>query len=256
MDAPSVGLGRRLLLVGLLSFYALLYAGGLISYVILGGPPADSLWTAPAFLMLAALLVLWGAARRDRQLLVGCGLLALAVECVGVTWGFPFGRYRYTDALFPQVLGVPLAVGCAWIVLLAYVSQLVERCRLALPWRLVAAGAWMVGLDLVVDPLASGPLGYWRWLDGGRYHGIPASNFLGWFVLSVLLFMLLGRPRSSGLLIRRIGLSVLLFFGFLALLGRLWTVVLIASLLVLLHLLLVARGASRQQPVNLGDAAL
>ena len=37
----------------------------------------------------------------------------LAAEVLGVRTGFPFGEYAYTDALQPQVLGVPVVVPLA-----------------------------------------------------------------------------------------------------------------------------------------------
>ncbi len=42
----------------LIGAYALFWAGGLVSYVALDGPPAGSEWAAPVFLFLAAGLAL------------------------------------------------------------------------------------------------------------------------------------------------------------------------------------------------------
>ena len=38
----------------------------------------------------------------------------------------------------------------------------------------------MVALDLLIDPLASGPLGYWIWEAKGWFCGVPLVNFFGW----------------------------------------------------------------------------
>jgi putative membrane protein len=32
--------------------------------------------------------------------------------------------------------------------------------------------------------------GYWIWPNGGRYEGVPASNFLGWLVTGAAVFAL------------------------------------------------------------------
>ena len=32
--------------------------------------------------------------------------------------------------------------------------------------------------------------GYWTWPDGGRYEGVPASNFAGWFATGLGVFAL------------------------------------------------------------------
>ena len=42
-----------------------------------------------------------------------------------------------------------------------------------------AAGA-LTAWDVFLDPRMARE-GYWSWPGGGRYEGVPASNFLGWF---------------------------------------------------------------------------
>ena len=44
----------------------------------------------------------------------GGGLIA---EAVGVATGIPFGRYTYTGTLGPEVLGVPVIVPMAWVMM-------------------------------------------------------------------------------------------------------------------------------------------
>ncbi|GII82006.1 hypothetical protein Sru01_69880 [Sphaerisporangium rufum] len=44
----------------------------------------------------------------------GAVLLGYAAEWVGIRTGFPFGEYRYTDVLWPQLGGVPVIVALAW----------------------------------------------------------------------------------------------------------------------------------------------
>jgi Carotenoid biosynthesis protein len=48
--------------------------------------------------------------------------------------------------------------------------------------------AWMTAIDLLIDRLAAVALGYWRGAAPGAYYGIPARNFLGWFIVSLLIF--------------------------------------------------------------------
>ena len=51
---------------------------------------------------------------------------------------------------------------------------------------LLAAGA-LTAWDVFLDPRMARD-GYWSWPGGGRYEGIPASNFAGWFVTSTAVF--------------------------------------------------------------------
>ena len=46
------------------------------------------------------------------------------------------------------------------------------------------------GFDAKPGSLESGMVreGYWSWPGGGRYEGVPASNFLGWFATGAVVF--------------------------------------------------------------------
>lgn len=132
------------------------------------------------------------------------GVLALGAGCevVGLYTGFPFGRYVYTEAWWPTV---PLPGDHRFPLLLPFA------------WAMVAGGSarllkhrpiWMVGLaaaclDLLMEPVMVGTLGYWRWLDGGPLPGgVPVLNFVGWFLVSTGAAWLIGEsdvePRESG----------------------------------------------------------
>jgi uncharacterized membrane protein len=117
-----------------------------------------------------------------------------AIEAVGVATGFPFGAYSYSDALGPKLLGVPLVIPLAWT-WMAWPSWLVAgllvgRSTLRVPVAGLALASW----DLFLDPqmVASG---YWAWQDPRPalpgVPGIPISNYLGWFVVAVVLMALL-----------------------------------------------------------------
>ena len=212
----SAGLKVKVWWWALLLTYALLWAGGVGSQLTLGATPPGAAWAAPAFLFAAGLIVLLSAPPPDQACLAGVALLGFAAEVAGSHSGLIFGRYRYTDALFPQVWGVPLAMACAWLILSAYVKQMITAFALPAWLEVVAASLWLTALDLVIDPLAAGRLGYWHWLEGGRYYGVPLHNFLGWFAVGLVTFGLLraGRRGRWGLnrWAGRLGLSVVAFF--------------------------------------------
>ena len=113
--------------------------------------------------------------------------VGLLSEIVGVHTGFPFSTYAYTDALQPQLAGVPIVIPLAWA-MMAYpawrVGELIGWSPLAR--ALIAAGA-LTAWDVALDPQMVG-LGIWEWPNGGAYHGIPLVNFLGWFGVGFVLF--------------------------------------------------------------------
>jgi len=215
---------HKALLAALIATYAALWLGGIVSYALLGGPPPGAQWTAPAFLLLAGLAVGLSAGRQDWPVLGVAAIGGFAAEVCGVKTGWPFGQYAYTSALAPSLFGVPLVMVCAWVILTAYVRQMLWRLSLPAWLVAVAGGLWMTAMDLVIDPLAANALGYWHWAEGGSYYGIPAGNFLGWFVVSTLICGLVramdGGAAGDRPIARAVGLSVMVFFTLIALAQR------------------------------------
>ncbi len=225
--------------------YLILWIGGVASHLFFGRTPADALWAATAFLLLAGVLVLLAANPADQISLLVIALAGFAAEALGVQSGVPFGRYEYTDVLRPQLFGVPLVMAAAWMVLVAYIKTMLASFSLSAWLETLIASVWMVAIDLVIDPLAAGELNYWRWQDSGSYYGIPLQNFLGWFAVSFVIFGLLNMRRKtawpSNAWMATIGLSILLFFAFIALAHHLILIAAIGFGLCLFHLAMAYR---------------
>lgn len=184
--------------VALWLVFAVFWAGGEIT----GGAAPGALWAAPVFLLLAGMLAF-------RWELIPGVLIGFAAEIAGTHTGFPFGSYMYTDALGPKIAGVPLAIAAAWLV----VSSLATSCRW--PWSMLV----FVAADLVIDPLAAGPLHYWIWRYPGHYYGIPLTNYAGWVLVAAIIC---GVSQSRSNAKPAAGLFVMLFFAVLAVRYRLW----------------------------------
>lgn len=200
---------------GLAAAYAVLWIGGVFSHIAWGRAPEGTAWTAPAFLALAAAMTL--AAGRHRLRLALIAVAGFGVEVLGVHAGVPFGGYEYTEQLGPRFLGVPLVLGCAWLVLVAYVADRVDGLQASKGARVAIGALWLVAFDLVIDPLAANTLGYWRWEQGGAYYGVPFSNFAGWFVTGALLLAVLpGAAKPTARTVAWTGLSIVVFFGLVA----------------------------------------
>jgi|SRR5215216_886665 len=233
---------RKTALAILSGIYALMWVGGIGSHIWFESTPAETLWAAPAFLLLAGLIVIVTSRRPDLWPLLLASLLGFIAEVVSVRSGYLFGDYVYTATLRPQLFGVPLVMASAWMVLVAYIRQMLLRFNFPVWVEALIAASWMTAIDLIIDPLASGTLGYWRWSEAGAYYGVPARNFLGWFAVSLLIFGLVGvifeRERGGNSWAGSIGLSILLFFPLIALSHGLILAAVIGVALCLLHLMI------------------
>jgi uncharacterized membrane protein len=158
---------------------------------------------APALVaaaMIAFLVVHGRACYSPRQLFlfaVTVFLIGWLFETVSVITGFPFGSYHYTEIMGPFVGHVPVSVMPAYCVM-GYVSwsmarillgrmdgRLDKTVRFAVP---VVAAALMVVWDLSMDPLRATVEQRWIWLNGGPHFGVPLKNYLGWALVTWLMF--------------------------------------------------------------------
>ncbi|MBA3420653.1 MAG: carotenoid biosynthesis protein [Thermoleophilaceae bacterium] len=135
-------------------------------------------------------------ARRGVAAVAVAGAVGFGSELVGVATGRPFGHYVYSSKLGPCVGGVPLLAAAAWAMMArpAWVvaGLLDRRPAVRVPLAAGALTAW----DVFLDPRMVRE-GYWTWPQGGRYEGVPASNFGGWFATGLALFAALAALDRS-----------------------------------------------------------
>lgn len=222
-------------MAALIIAYSVMWVGGVGHYILAGGPPMDAPWAASVFLFLAGLIVVFTSAKNDLPWLFMAAVLGLIAEIIGVHFGFIFSPYHYTDVLQPQIFGVPLVMLSAWMVLVAYVRQMLLLLRLSYWVEALIAALWMTAIDLVIDPLAANQLGYWRWEKSGAYYGIPFHNFAGWFVVSLVIFSLMRKRFQDNNPARYVGLSIVIFFSSIAISYGLLMVAAIGLFLCLIH---------------------
>jgi putative membrane protein len=124
------------------------------------------------------------------------------IEHIGPRTGKPFGRYHYTDALQPQVAGVPVIVPAAWFAMAVPAREVAHGAlgtRSTRLRRVVLGSFALTAWDLFLDPQMTTE-GYWQWDKPGRYRGIPLSNYVGWFVtgLAVMAVLEVVMPPGGG----------------------------------------------------------
>jgi len=181
-------------------------------------------------------------------LLALCTVIAGGLEYASTVTGFPFGRYHYTRALGPMLLGqVPALIPIAWFMMLYPALQMGHQLRLGPLGLGLAAGLVLMVWDLALDPAMTTGFAAWVWEDGGWYYGIPLQNFVAWFATAAVVA---GIHAARGPAWRRddSALPVMLFLlqcsfaGVLAALyGRIWALVVTVNVLVLLALAADAR---------------
>ena len=133
--------------------------------------------------------------RRAAVTALALALAAFAFEVAGSKTGVPFGSYHYTDALQPQLFGVPLLIPLAWLMMLPpawAVAQRVTGRRSGMAFVAVSALA-LTAWDLFLDPQMV-HWGLWVWHAPGAYFGIPLTNFAGWLLVAGLITVLVRPP--------------------------------------------------------------
>ncbi len=187
-----------------------------ICYPLLSGPALQAV-TIAAVLLFAAAAALHaaaslGPAAAAAGVLLTAGI-ALGAEAIGLRTGIPFGRYSYAATLGPQLLGVPLVVLAAWVMMAYPCLLLARRLAAARPGpgrraRVAVAGALaLAGWDLFLDPQLVAA-GQWTWAHAQPalpgVPGVPLTDYAGWLAVGVVLIALLdavlppARPPRAG----------------------------------------------------------
>ena len=135
----------------------------------------------------------WRIARHVTVIL----LVSLIIEVLGVHTGFPFGEYQYTGTLQPQIMGVPLLIPLAWVMMLfpAWgVTEVILGGRRNREVFAVLGGIVFAAWDLFLDPQMTYH-GLWTWTQEGAYSGIPWTNFAGWWFAGAVITWIVN-PRD------------------------------------------------------------
>lgn len=132
---------------------------------------------------------------------VAVSVMSWLAEFWGKTTGFPFGSYGYTGRLQPQLLGVPVLIPLAWLMMLppswAIGKIITDRLDvMKMKWLIfgLISGMAMTAWDFFLDPQMV-KWGFWSWDQPGGFFGIPWSNYLGWLTVSTIITWII-RPSN------------------------------------------------------------
>ena len=180
---------------------------------------------------------------------------SIFAEHIGVKYGFLFGNYYYNADFGPQLIGVPITIGFAWVMVIAtsfVIAKRIVKSNSILLVSIVGSLAAVV-MDLVIDPVSYVAKSYWVWVDTGLYYNIPTFNFISWFGLSfffLLLFQLFAKEYPTNNyweknMYKLYGLMILMFI-IIAISAKLWVAVVVSTIPATLLLILANSKRSLQ----------
>ena len=147
----------------------------------------------------AAKMLGWKPALR----FVGVGMaIAYVIEEIGVHTGIVFGRYYFTPIMGPKLDVIPIAIICFWVSL-SYIAWVVTNLLIddsptpirhtpyMIIFRAIVGALIITTFDIIADPFAVAN-GWWVWLDGGAFFGVPIHNYVGWFIVAFVSYLVHG----------------------------------------------------------------
>lgn len=142
----------------------------------------------PLNLCLSAALLFYFQEEKNKSFwlfLVFSFIAGFFIEVAGVKTGAIFGVYHYDQTLGFKLLNVPIVIGINWAMLVYSAGCILNRFQLDFFVKCTLAALLLVGLDLVMEPVAM-QNGFWSWEN----NSIPFQNYLAWFIVSFLLVAL------------------------------------------------------------------
>jgi putative membrane protein len=156
-------------------------------------------------LLVTAAIVFYFHTDYNRAFLLFCAITFLFgyfIEVIGVKTGIIFGSYSYGASLGYKWLNVPLLIGLNWLVLIYCSNMIADKLPVPIWLKSCAGACLMVGLDYFIEPMAI-QYDLWSW-EGDR---VPLSNYIGWFIASLILSILFHTFRFY----KRNGIAILVY---------------------------------------------
>lgn len=192
-------------------------------------PPAIGIFMLFFALTHGATMLGW----RPAAVMVVSGLVtAYVLEEIGVHTGIIFGHYYFTHLMGPKLDVIPIATVFCWVGML-YVAWVVtnfimdgapvpgHHSHVRILMGAVIGALIVTTVDVSADPLAA-KYGLWVWQGGGSFFGVPIHNYVGWFIVAFVTYVIHGyqmRHESpepverAGVGVRRWAIVPILMYG-------------------------------------------
>lgn len=111
-------------------------------------------------------------------------------ELIGVKYSFIFGAYHYTDFFPFHFYGVPLIIPLAWFIAVLtslFAAKQILPKKASAGTIILTSSLFAVIYDIPVEYLAKNVTLAWIWNEGGILFGVPLINFIGWFLVTMLI---------------------------------------------------------------------
>lgn len=182
-------------------------------------------------------VVTWHAAKmlgwKPALRMVGVSLaIVYVLEEIGVHTGIIFGRYYFTPLMGPKQDVIPIAIFCGWVTLI-YMTWVVTNLLIdgspiptrhtpsMIIFRALVGALVITTIDISADPIGVAN-GWWVWLDGGAFYGVPIQNYVGWFIVAFLNNLVIGYQLrrnqapsldTASVGVRRLSIAPLVMYG-------------------------------------------
>lgn len=110
----------------------------------------------------------------------------LIIEILGTRTGIPFGTYEYSSKFQPQLFGIPIQIPLGWFTLGIMSYSIAFFTHFSKLKRILISSFLMMAWDVLYDPIFAA-YKIWIWKKG-EFFGVPLTNFLGWFAVSLAFF--------------------------------------------------------------------
>ncbi len=192
--------------------FLIFWSGGILSFIIDNENFTENKWAGGVFLYIASLIIIINHRNKNKYILLSIGVFGFLSEIIGSKYHIPFGEYYYTSELGEGIGNVPFSLFSAWVIISTFVIQILTYLGFNTKFWWLLGPMFMILIDLIIEPIATGPMNAWVWIDQGFYYGVPVSNFFGWWIVSLPIFIIIQKYYIKEDNQSLVPLGVILFF--------------------------------------------
>ncbi len=168
-------------------FIFVFYTIGILGFIIPYTRDIFIFITPLALILNIYLLAIYHYPYDSKHIIIFISILlsSFFIEVLGVKTGKIFGTYNYGDALGIKILETPILIGFNWLFLTYCSTSFWDHLGLKPIFVIILAPLLMVLYDLALEHVAPA-LNMWSW----EQNTIPITNYLHWYVISMIFVLL------------------------------------------------------------------